>query len=62
MSIRESKKVNKTKLREHKKGPKTFKSEELAKSWAKEHNVAKYKLVNIRHLGAKDKKIKIVLE
>jgi len=61
MAISDRKKVRR-KEREHKKGAKTFKSEENAKKWAKEHNVAKYQLVDIRHLSAKDKKIKIIVE
>jgi len=61
MAISDSKK-NRRIERTHRKGPKTFKSEETAKKWAKEHNISKYKLVDVRHLGAKDKKIKIIVE
>ncbi len=43
----------------NKKRPKTFKSEEAAKIWAKEQGIEKFELVNLR-IGNVDKKIKVV--
>ena len=60
MGIRDTKKVNSTKIRSGTKGAKTFKTEELAHLWAKQKNMTGYKLVDVRHLGATDKKIKVV--
>jgi hypothetical protein len=62
MAIRNTRKVNNTKSKEKQNKPKTFKTEELANLWAKENGISKYKLENIRHLGAKDKKIRVITE
>lgn len=43
-------------------GPKTFKSEETANKWAKEHNIKNYDLKDIRNLGANDKKIRVIVK
>ncbi|MBT5021550.1 hypothetical protein HOK51_09875 [Candidatus Woesearchaeota archaeon] len=42
--------------------PKTFKTEEAANKWAKEQNISKYNLVNMRNEEASTKKIKVVEE
>ena len=47
-------------MRSWKVRPKTFKSEEKAKEWAKAHKIEKYMLENLRSEASKDKKIRIV--
>jgi len=48
--------------RVRKKRLKTFKSEELAKKWAKKNKIKSYDLVNLRIGERKDKKFKIVVK
>ena len=62
MSIRPEKLMARRKLVKKVTGPKTFKSEENANKWAKEHGVKNYELKDIRHLGANDKKIKVIVK
>lgn len=60
MAIRDTKKVSSTKHKEKQSRPKTFKTETAAKAWAKQQNIENFTLKNIRHLGAKDQKIRVV--
>ena len=50
------------KLRPKKKRPKTFKTEESAKSYADKEGIKKYKIVNIRLLDSQPAKYKVVAE
>ncbi|MFA6088748.1 MAG: hypothetical protein WC755_02700 [Candidatus Woesearchaeota archaeon] len=62
MSIRPEKLMARRKLTKKVIGPKTFKSEETANKWAKEHNIKNYDLKDIRNLGANDKKIRVIVK
>jgi hypothetical protein len=42
--------------------PKTFKTEERAKAWAKEQGFENYTLENLKSPESKDKKIRVVVE
>jgi len=55
-----SNRLNKTKKQPKRTKPKAFKSEESANKWAKDNNLKKYTLRNLRAEGQK-KKIKIVV-
>ena len=48
------------KIREKKKRPKTFKTEQAAKAYAEKHKIKDYKLINLKSEEAKVKKLKIV--
>lgn len=61
MGIMHRKKVNATKEKMTTQNrPKTFKTEEAAKKWAESKGIKDYDLVNVRTLGATDKKLKVV--
>ena len=47
-------------VRQKKKGTKTFKTQEAAKLWAEKHKIQNYELVNLKSSEAKEKKLKIV--
>lgn len=46
--------------RSRKRRPKTFRTEEAAKKWAKEKGLKDYELVDMKNPGSKKKKIKVV--
>lgn len=46
--------------RERNARPKSFKSEDVAKTWAEKNNIKDYKLVNLKSEDSKKKKIKII--
>ena len=50
------------KVRSSKVGYRTFASEEKAKEWAKDNNMTKFRLENLRSTESSKKKIKIVEE
>ena len=62
MSIRPEKLMAKRSLVKKVPGAKTFRSKENADKWAKEHGIKNYELKDVRHLGANDKKIKVIVK
>ena len=59
MSIRHDRDLRYRKSRHRKTRPKTFKTEESAKEYAKEQGIKDFKLINLKPDNAKSKKIRI---
>ncbi len=62
-SIYYSKRIpTRTAVRRERTRPKTFKTEEAAKTWAEKKGLKDYKLVNLKSPESKTKKIEVISE
>lgn len=59
-STRVMRRLSKEKTRHRKKRPKTFKTEETAREWAKANDISDYELKNMKSEESSIKKIKII--
>lgn len=61
-ALRVTRRLSKLRGRERTGRPKTFKSEEAAKEWAKEQGITNYQLENLKSPESTTKKIRILVE